>query len=136
MKRNFFHTDKEKVKFKTNLCYQLPLFCNQLFLSKNYILLPTEKFKTLMEQEVKFNLSQVIQVVNEIAPTFVESAIIIKEHWFLATSFFVFLHDSNNVDDCTNNCINLSGWMMVEKEDSRNNGSTIILRACFSNWLR
>ncbi|CEG76729.1 hypothetical protein RMATCC62417_11588 [Rhizopus microsporus] len=81
MKRDFYYTEKEKVKFKTKLSHQLPLFCNQLFQTKNYTLLSMENF-------------------DEVGPAFVESAIILQTHWFLVTSFSVFIHDPNRVDDC------------------------------------
>ncbi|RCH78527.1 hypothetical protein CU098_000851, partial [Rhizopus stolonifer] len=101
MKRSFFYTDKEKVKFKTELSHQLPLFCNQLFQTKNYTLLSMKSFdEKLMDKETKLNLSQAKQLVKEVGPAFVESVIILQEYWFLVTSFSVFIHDPNRVDDC------------------------------------
>lgn len=101
MKRNFFYTDKEKVRLKTELSHQLPLFCNQLFQTKNYTLLSMERFDVkLMDKETKLDLSQAKQLVKEVGPAFVESVIILQEHWFLVTSFSLFIHDPNRVDDC------------------------------------
>ncbi|CEJ02090.1 hypothetical protein RMCBS344292_16107 [Rhizopus microsporus] len=54
----------------------------------------------LMNKETKLDLSQTKQLVKEVGPAFVESVIILQEHWFLVTSFFAFIHDSNRVDDC------------------------------------
>ncbi|KAG1454905.1 hypothetical protein G6F56_007205 [Rhizopus delemar] len=54
----------------------------------------------LMDKETKLNLSQAKQLVKEVGPAFVESVIILQEYWFLVTSFSVFIHDPNRVDDC------------------------------------
>ncbi|CAO3675401.1 unnamed protein product [Rhizopus stolonifer] len=98
---NFFFTDKEKVKFKTKLSHQLPLFCNQLFQTKNYTLLSMEGFDgKLMNKETKLDLSQAKQLVKEAGSVFVESVIILQGYWFLVTSFSVFIHNPNRVDDC------------------------------------
>jgi hypothetical protein len=53
-----------------------------------------------MDKEAKLDLSQAKQLVTEVGPAFVESVIILQEHWFLVTSFSVFIHDPNRVDDC------------------------------------
>ncbi|KAI8081799.1 uncharacterized protein B0P05DRAFT_578817 [Gilbertella persicaria] len=53
-----------------------------------------------MDKENKLDLSQAKQLVKEVGPAFVESVIILQEHWFLVTSFSVFIHDPNRVDDC------------------------------------
>lgn len=53
-----------------------------------------------MDKETKLNLFQAKKLVNEVGPAFVESVVILQEHWFLVTSFSVYIHDPNRVDDC------------------------------------
>lgn len=54
----------------------------------------------LMDKETKLDLSQAKQLVKEVGPAFVESVILLQTHWFLVTSFSVFTHDPNRVNDC------------------------------------
>ncbi|PHZ10942.1 uncharacterized protein RHIMIDRAFT_293149 [Rhizopus microsporus ATCC 52813] len=37
---------------------------------------------------------------DEVGPAFVESVILLQTHWFSVTSFSVFTHDPNRVNDC------------------------------------
>lgn len=101
MKRDFLHHNRSAVKYKKDLSHQVPLYCNQLFKTKDYTLLSMGRFKNqAIGRNYKLDLEQANELVKKVAPVLMESVIILKDHWFLLTSYSVFVHDPDRIDDC------------------------------------
>lgn len=94
LKRECILMNKEKLKYKNDLSLKLPVHCNQLFNTSHYKLLTTDRYKShLMREDITLNLSDAKQLVKDVSPALVESVLLFREHWFLISSFSIFLHE-------------------------------------------
>ncbi|KAK4519220.1 uncharacterized protein ATC70_009452 [Mucor velutinosus] len=94
-------TFKERAK----LNHHLPVYVNQLMCLHDYSLLKKKQLfaDKYMKKAANVDIEQADALIRKVAPMFVEAVIIIKDNWYMITSFSVFIHDPQHIDDCADN---------------------------------
>jgi hypothetical protein len=106
LKLDYYKNSKGKAIMKNNLGHILACSVNRFFEVIKYQELKINyQNDTLMRESNDLNADEAKRLVKRYCPQYVESVIILANHWFLITSFSCFIHNNPKVDDCADKSI-------------------------------
>ncbi|KAG2212357.1 hypothetical protein INT47_001718 [Mucor saturninus] len=83
---------------KDQLNRLIPCQLNHLFNTNDYVV------HNNIQPEIKITNDEQAKSIVSFCSRFVEAVVILDSYWFLSTSFFIFIHNTN-IDDCADNLL-------------------------------
>lgn len=106
LKLDYYKNSKGKAIMKNNLDHILACSVNKFFETTKYQdLALNHQNDTLMRESNDLSADEAICLVKKCCPRFVESVVVLANHWFLITSFSPFIHNNLEVDSCADRSI-------------------------------
>ncbi|KAG1111367.1 hypothetical protein G6F42_015053 [Rhizopus arrhizus] len=106
LKLDYYKNSKGMAIMKNNLGHILACSVNRFFdVTKYQELKVNYQNDTLMRESNDLNADEANRLVDKYCPQYVESVLILANHWFLVTSFSSFIHNNPKVDDCADKSI-------------------------------
>ncbi|CAO3698431.1 unnamed protein product [Rhizopus stolonifer] len=100
LKRAYYLANKETAAMKDNLSHIIASPINRFFNFKEYRVWKNDFGNDLLMKKTDLNAAEASRIVNEYGPKLVESVVILENHWFFMTSFFYFIHNNLQIDNC------------------------------------
>lgn len=106
LKLDYYKNSKSKAIMKNNLGHILACSVNRFFeTTKYHDLWLNYQNDTLMRESNDLSADEATCLVKKYCPQFVESVVVLANHWFFITSFSPFIHNNFKVDDCADRSV-------------------------------